>query len=134
MKIMLDTHVALWILFQSDLLTSQALELLLSPDTEVYYSVVSLWEVHIKHSVNPQNMEISVKEFRDMCQEAGFIEIPIEFQHIFAIADLKQKQGAPIHKDPFDHLLLAQAKTEGLFFMTHDRKIQTFDNVDIIPI
>ena len=133
MRILLDTHVALWVLLQASALTKSAREMLYSADS-VYFSVISVWEVCLKHEINPQNMAVPAGRFRQLCLDAGFVELPIESKHVLAVEDLKQKEGSHIHKDPFDRLLLAQAKAEELLFMTHDKKIQTFDTANIIAI
>ena len=132
MKILLDTHIALWSVLQSDKLSEKEKNLLLDEENEIYYSVISIWEVEIKHGINPKNMEVSAEEFRELCTAAGFIEVPLEAQHIFQIDSLKPKDGYPMHKDPFDRVLLAQSISEDLYFMTHDDKIRTFQTDKII--
>ena len=134
MKILLDTHIALWAILKSDAFAPETKEILLSRDNEVFYSVISIWEVSLKHSINPENMEITPAEFRRLCQDSGFKEIPVEYQHILALDSLAQKEGCPVHKDPFDRLLLAQSVAEGMYFMTHDAKITTFVSGNIIPV
>ena len=134
MKILLDTHIALWATLKTDALSTKAKELLLSSDNEIFYSVISIWEVSLKHSINPENMEISASEFRQLCQDSGFIEISLEYHHILGLDRLSQKEGFPAHKDPFDRLLLAQSITEQMGFMTHDAKISTFDTNNVIEV
>ncbi len=134
MKILLDTHIALWAVLKSDALTSETRKMLVSSDNKIYYSVISIWEVSLKHSINPQNMEVSPSEFRQFCQESGFIEIPVEYQHILALDSLEPKEGYSIHKDPFDRLLLAQAIVEEMYFVTHDSKIATFSSENVILV
>lgn len=134
MKILLDTHIALWATLKTDALSAKAKEILLSSDNEIFYSVISIWEVSLKHSINPENMEVTASEFRQLCQDSGFIEIPLEYHHILGLDRLSQKKGCPIHKDPFDRLLLAQSITERMDFITHDAKISTFDSGNIIAV
>ena len=134
MKILLDTHIALWAVVKTDALSQAAKELLLQKGNEVFYSVISLWEVSLKHSVNPINMEITAAEFRRLCQESGLIEIPVEYSHILGLDLLTQKTGVPEHKDPFDRLLLSQAVTEKMYFLTHDSKIASFKTDNVILV
>ena len=134
MKILLDTHIALWAVLKTEALSSETKEILLSKNNEIFYSVISIWEVSLKHSINPENMKITASEFRQLCQDSGFIEIPIEHQHILGLDSLTQKEGYPEHKDPFDRLLLSQAVTEKAKFLTHDSKISTFDTGNIILV
>ena len=75
MKILLDTHIALWAVTKSNALTEKAKTMLLSEGNEIFYSLVSVWEVSLKHSINPSNMEITAAEFRRLCHESGFLEI-----------------------------------------------------------
>ena len=134
MKILIDTHIALWATMYSDRLSASGQRILLSPENEVFFSVISIWEVSLKHSIDPKNMEISSKEFRKLCLEAGFIEMPLEAKHVLGLETLIQKAGYSQHKDPFDRILLAQAQEEGMSFMTHDQKIATFDMDSIILV
>ena len=78
MRILLDTHIALWAVLQTNQLSRETREILLSSDNEIFYSVVSIWEVSLKHSINPDNMTISAGDFRSLCQDSGFIEIPVD--------------------------------------------------------
>ena len=78
------------------------------------------------------NMEITAAEFRQLCQESGFMELPIDYRHILGLDNLFPKEGMPVHKDPFDKLLLSQAIVENAMFMTHDSKINTFDTLNLI--
>ena len=132
MKILLDTHIALWAVLKTEALSSETKDILLSKNNEIFYSVISIWEVSLKHSINPENMEITAAEFRQLCQDSGFIETPVEYQHILGLDSLTQKEGCPEHKDPFDRLLLSQAVTERMKFLTHDSKISTFDTGNIV--
>ena len=134
MRILLDTHIALWAVVKSTLLTPETKTLLLSKDNEIFYSVVSIWEVSLKHAINPENMAITAAEFRSLCQSSGFIEIPVEYQHVLGLDALVQKDGCPAHKDPFDRILLSQSITEKMMFLTHDAKMTTFDSDNIISV
>lgn len=134
MKILIDTHIALWATMYIERLSHAGQNILISPENEVFFSVISIWEVGLKHSIDPKNMEISSAEFRRICLEAGFIEMPLEAKHILGLESLTQKEGYPLHKDPFDRILLAQAQIEGMTFMTHDQKIATFDTKDVILV
>lgn len=115
-------------------LAPEAKDMLLSTDNEIYYSVISIWEVSLKHSINPDNMQITPTEFRQLCLDSGFNEIPVVYHHILGLDSLTQKEGFPSHKDPFDRLLLSQSIVEQMRFLTHDSKIATFnvDNVILV--
>ena len=134
MNILLDTHIAIWALNDDPCLPQKARELILDPENSIYYSTVSTWEILLKHSRDRSNLELSAAEFVEYCEEAGYNPLNLYDRHILAVSFLRQKAGAPVHKDPFDQLLLAQAKTEKLRFLTHDRLIPTYEENFIIPV
>lgn len=134
MKILLDTHVALWAIADTSKLSSEAIHLLESEENEVYYSTASVWEIAIKHKIKPENMPMPEEEFVELCENTGFICLPIEIRHIFRIKTLTHPQNAPKHNDPFDRILLAQAKSENLKFMTHDSRIPYYGEPCIMSV
>lgn len=120
MRILLDTHIALWAIADSKKLPTGLSPLLAARENVVYYSLASVWEVAIKHAIHPEHMPIPEEEFVDLCEKTGFTQLPITASNIFAAKTLNRPEGAPRHNDPFDRLLIAQAKDEGLSFVTHD--------------
>ena len=120
MRILLDTHIALWANFESSKLPEPARELLTQRANVVYYSTASVWEVAIKHALNRSNMPVPEERFVEACNQTGFLELPISDGHIFAVKSLSRPADAPRHNDPFDRLLIAQAKVEGMRLLTHD--------------
>ena len=110
MRILIDTDIALWATLKTDALSPIAKDFLLSSGNEIFYSVISIWEVSLKHSINPENMEITASEFRQLCQDSGFIEIPLEYHHILGLDRLTQKEGCPVHKDPIAASLILTCK------------------------
>ena len=79
-------------------------------------------------------MAISAKEIAKYCELAGFLKVSIKENHIFALADLRRKENALPHKDPFDRMLICQASTENMLFVTHDSLIPDYDEPCIIPV
>ena len=120
MKILLDTHIALWAVADTGKLSGEVIKLLESNDNEVFYSVASVWEIAIKHKIRPEQMPVPEEAFVGLCQKTGFIQLPIKNEHIFLIKTLERPATAPKHNDPFDRILLAQAKYENLKLVTHD--------------
>lgn len=120
MRILLDTHIALWAIADTEKLSDEVCKILKTKDNEVFYSVASVWEIAIKHKIKPENMPISEEEFVALCEKTGFTRLPIEEEHIFIIKTLVRSKDAPKHNDPFDRVLLAQAKYEDLILLTHD--------------
>lgn len=134
LRILLDTHIALWAIADTGKLSNEVIRLLESKDNEVFYSVASVWEVAIKHKVRPEQMPVSEEAFVDLCEKTGFTQLSIETSHIFALKTLGRSANAPKHNDPFDRMLLAQAKCEGLKLMTHDLMIPYYGETCVMSV
>lgn len=123
MNVLLDTHIALWAVQDSPLLTARAREIILSPSSTIYVSAASLWEISIKFSLGRGDMPISGKEALAYFREAGYRILAIEPEHTIEAENLP-----PHHKDPFDRLLVAQALTEPLRLLTHDPLVSRYSD------
>ncbi|HEY1059498.1 MAG TPA: type II toxin-antitoxin system VapC family toxin [Limnobacter sp.] len=121
MNLILDTHIALWAITDHPRLPQQARQLIESSRSQIWVSVASLWEIAIKHSLGRGAMPISAGEANRYFEQAGFYLLPIETEHAVAVADLP-----PIHHDPFDRILVAQALTEPLKLLTHDATVAKY--------
>lgn len=121
MRILLDTHVALWAISDSPKLSAAVRRLILSPDNEIYVSAASIWEIAIKHGLNRSNMPLSGEEAKNYFQEAGYLLLPVTADHAAAIDTLP-----PHHADPFDRMLVAQALLEPLRLLTHDSTLARY--------
>ena len=126
MNVLLDTHVALWAITDSPRLPESARALILSPRNQVWVSVVSLWEIAIKHSLGRGDMPVSAQEALDYFKASGFHVLPIEAEHATAVAGLPD-----LHQDPFDRLLVAQAQTEPMRLITHDPLVARYSDTII---
>jgi PIN domain nuclease of toxin-antitoxin system len=114
MKFLLDTHALLWWLADDSQLGRQARELVEDPGNDVLVSMVSLWEIAVKTRIG--KLEADIKEITDAVQQEGFNFLDIGIAHLLTLA------GLPVHhRDPFDHLLIAQAITEDATFISDDR-------------
>ena len=127
MNILLDTHLAIWLLFDDGNLSNKAKSFVLNPNNTVFYSVVSTWEILLKHRQDPENMLTGVSQFVDACRQSGFLPLNLCDEHVSMCETLSRTEGAPEHKDPFDKLLIAQAKKENFLFLTHDGKLSHYD-------
>ena len=127
MKILLDTHIILWALKEDPQLPPEITALLLDTENKIYYSSVSSWEIAIKHKVHPDKILMNGKHFIECCQKAGYEMLPLKDEHVFALETIKRPEDAPPHKDPFDQILIAQAKAEGFLFVTHDAKLPYYN-------
>ncbi len=134
MKLLLDTHVLLWTIAREDLLPENARSLIGNENNDVFFSLASVWEVAIKYASKPDKIPLSEDDLIKYCIQSGFIMLPIEARHIQAIKSLQRNEDAPPHKDPFDRLLIAQAKTEGMTFITHDKLLPDYEESCIFLI
>ena len=130
MNILLDTHIAIWALLDSPKLTPKARQLITDPDNTIFYSVVSVWEVLLKHSGHPDNMDFSSNVFSESCKDAGFVPLELRDKHVVAVETFPTEVDG--HKDPFDRLLLAQAKAENMSFLTHDSRLSNYQEKCLI--
>ena len=126
MNILLDTQITIWAFTNDKRLSSKAREIMLSPYNILFFSSASVIEVDWKTKSKNNNLEFNTAEYLDICYDAGYIQFPIMGEHIATANHLIWDGEGPEHKDPFDRMLLAQAMTEGMKFMTHDEKIAMF--------
>ena len=136
MKYLADTHILLWALADDPQLPDSVRGILLDETAEIYYSFANVWEVAIKHSMNKGGVLFSAEQFRKLCNVAGFLPLNLRFNHATAVEQLVYDNlNAPRdHKDPFDRLLLAQAKTEKMKFITHDMLIPFYHEDCILSV
>lgn len=134
MNILLDSHLLIWTLNDDPRLSKKARKMILDPNNTVYYSSVSIWEISIKHTAHPDHVEFSGKELSKYCQEAEFLPVEMRDKHIYALESITRADNAPPHHDPFDRMLVAQAKAENMLFLTHDSLIPYYNEKCIIPV
>ena len=134
MNLLLDTHIAIWALNDDNALSAKARELILDPDNTIYYSTVSVGEVLLKHVRRPENIPFDEADFSEGCKEAGFIPLSLSDKHILAVRTLSRPADSREHNDPFDRLLISQAKVENLSFLTHDALIPDYQEKCIISV
>jgi PIN domain nuclease of toxin-antitoxin system len=114
-KVLLDTHVLLWAAGQPSRLPAAARRLLNDPRNEPVFSSASLWEIAIKSGLGRGDFQVDARSLRRELLDNGYLELPITSEHAVAIDCLP-----PIHKDPFDRLLVAQSIVEGFTLLTAD--------------
>lgn len=123
MRLLLDTHIILWILTGDGRLSPRAIEMITDADV-VFVSAASIWEIAIKHGLNragPNRMPYSGSAAIERCQASGFEFLTITPRHAAGAGALPD-----LHGDPFDRLLVAQALTEPLILLTHDRAVAAY--------
>ena len=134
MRYLLDTHIILWALSDDVKLPSAVRTLLRDPSHSFFFSTASAWEVAIKHGRNPSLMLVSGKEFAQKCLEMGLVNLPIENRHVVSLESLRRREDLSPHNDPFDRIMLAQAKAEGFVFVTHDSLIPGYNESCVMAV
>jgi PIN domain nuclease of toxin-antitoxin system len=115
---LLDTHLLLWWLSNSALLPAQARESIGDPKNTIFVSAVSHWEVWLKSSIGKLRVPSS---FAQRLAAEPFADLPLRTEHTAAVALLEWH-----HRDPFDRMLIAQAKSEGLVLLTVDKALGAY--------
>jgi len=115
MNLLLDTHVLLWAVETPKRLDKKTVSLLNSVEHPKWFSVVSLWEIGVKRSLNRPDFTVDARQLRTRLLLRGFSELPLTAEHVLSVERLPS-----LHRDPFDRLLLCQALTEGLTLVTGD--------------
>jgi PIN domain nuclease of toxin-antitoxin system len=121
MKLLLDTHLLLWAAQGIEQLPSDAQMMMSEPENELFFSVASLWEIVIKCGLGREDFKVDPRVLRRSLLDNGYHELPILSEHVVAIGALP-----PIHKDPFDRLLVAQATVEGITLLTADIQVAKY--------
>ena len=114
-----DTHVMLWWADSEDRLTPEARLVMGAGRNELFFSIASVWELNIKMSKKQVELPDSIDV---MLQRARCKLLPIAYEHAEAIKELPH-----LHRDPFDRMLIAQAKVTGMTLLTRDEKIHKYD-------
>ncbi|MBE7561663.1 type II toxin-antitoxin system VapC family toxin [Acidithiobacillus sp. HP-6] len=121
MKLLLDTHLLLWAADNLERVPAGARALMVDLENELFFSVVSLWEVAIKNGLNRPDFQVDARLLRRGLIDNGYVELPISGEHAVAVDTLPL-----IHRDPFDRLLIAQATVEGLVLLTSDVTLERY--------
>lgn len=121
MKLLLDTHLLLWAAGEPTRLSPGARVLIESPDNELFFSAASLWEIAIKRGLGRADFQADPRLLRRGLLDNGYSELPIVSEHVVAIESLP-----PVHKDPFDRILIAQATIEGITLLTADSLVAQY--------
>ncbi|PDT07223.1 type II toxin-antitoxin system VapC family toxin [Rhizobium sp. M1] len=119
MRLLLDTHALLWWLNDDEKLGNHARRLIGDPENDVLVSAVSLWEITVKLRIG--KLDADLEEIVAILPDQGFDRLDISDAHLIALAAL------PLHhRDPFDHLLMAQAVVEGAYLVSDDQNVALY--------
>lgn len=121
MNLLLDTHILLWAAARDDLFSAATRALLTDPANTLWFSVASIWEVAIKRALDRADFRTDPGVLRAGLLSAGYRELAVEGRHVVAVTALP-----PLHADPFDRVLLAQAMVEGMPLLTADARVLAY--------
>lgn len=121
MKLLLDTHVLLRAAGAPERLPRPILDLLHSPEHELLFSAASLWEIVIKRGLGRADFQVEPSLLRRGLLDTGWQEVPVTSAHALAVGRLP-----PLHRDPFDRVLVAQATPEGVLLLTADAAVARY--------
>ena len=121
MNLLLDTHLLLWAASEPQRLAAKTRALLLAPANQLIFSSASLWEISIKNGLERPDFNVDPRRLWRMLLVNGYRELPVTSEHAVAVNDLP-----PLHEDPFDRILIAQARVEGLTLLTADKALAKY--------
>ena len=124
MRLLLDTHVYLWWLDDPDILSRKAIELIENPGNTVFISAAISWEIYVKKSIGKLDVP---DEIMDYMKLENFLPLPVTIEHTQLLLFLEHH-----HYDPFDRILLVQAKYEKLTFLTRDKKNLKYKGIKLV--
>jgi PIN domain nuclease of toxin-antitoxin system len=121
MRLLLDTHLLLWAVDQYERLSARARRLIGDPENEPIFSTASLWEISIKHALRRADFRYDPRVMRRALLGNRYVELPVSGEHAVAVAGLP-----PLHRDPFDRMLVAQSIVEGVTLLTSDPRVAQY--------
>lgn len=121
MMLLLDTHILLWAAYAPDRLSRRARQLLQGSEHALAFSAASIWEVAIKAALDRPDFSVAPGVLRRGLIESGYLELDITSAHAAAVSHLPA-----IHGDPFDRMLVAQARVEGFTLLTADARVADY--------
>jgi len=120
-RLLLDTHILLWSAGQPDKLSTEARTLLLDTSNTLFFSAASIWEIIIKRGLGRADFTVDPLRFRKQLVINGYEEVAVSADHALAVDVLPL-----LHKDPFDRILIAQARSEGMQLLTSDSQMSHY--------
>lgn len=127
MKYLLDTHIIIWALLDSNKLSEDIKKIILNKTNQIFYSSISPWEIEIKHQKD-KRFKINGEDFCFLCDQNNVYNLPIQNKHVYEYKNVISKN----HHDPFDKMLLAQAISEDMILITHDTKFKEYKDKHIL--
>lgn len=121
MRLLLDTHVVIWLLAEPDKLSDAAKQVIQNAE-QLLVSSASIWEMSIKSSIG--KLEVDLDEITTELVNMGVVELPVSWEHSKQVKNLPHH-----HRDPFDRLIVSQAICEPLVLLTHDKILAKYTNL-----
>ncbi|MBU4317141.1 MAG: type II toxin-antitoxin system VapC family toxin [Proteobacteria bacterium] len=121
MKLLLDTHILLWAAGQPEKLSESTRNLISNSENQIFFSAASIWEIIIKLGLGREDFKVDPHRLRKMLVVNGYTELPVCAEHALKVNSMPR-----IHKDPFDRILLAQARVEGMVLLTCDKQVSQY--------
>ena len=120
MRLLLDTHILIWAVAEPVKLSDDVRRALVSGETEILVSAVTAWEIAIKRALG--RIVFPIERFEDVMEQMGFVILPIQARHAIAAGGLPRH-----HDDPFDRMLIAQARVENLVLVSVDAVMSRYE-------
>jgi PIN domain nuclease of toxin-antitoxin system len=121
LNLLLDTHVLLWAAGEPEKLSARGRDLLLDTENLLHFSPANLWEIVIKSGLGRDDFQVDPRRLWRLLLANGYRELTVRSEHGLAVQDLPDH-----HRDPFDRLLLAQARVEGMDLVTADARLALY--------
>lgn len=118
MRYLLDTHLLIWLALGDSKLPQEVADIHEDPESELYISVISVWETAMKQALGRKDFQVDAGLLRADLLNEGYVEILVESRHALEVRNLPK-----LHRDPFDRMLVAQSRVEGLVLLTSDEDI-----------
>lgn len=121
MNLLLDTHLLLWAAGRDRMMSQKATEFIEDLDNTLWFSAASIWEVAIKRGLDRPDFRTDPSVLRAGLLSNGYSELAISSRHTVGVLDLPS-----LHGDPFDRILLAQSRAEGMVLLTADKQVAEY--------
>ena len=128
MRLLLDTHILVWIALAPERIPKEHRKLFQDPKHELAFSVSALWEIAMKEGTK-RSLNLDLRVLRSRLFADGYEEIPITAEHLLAVAKLPR-----LHGDPFDRILIAQAQLEDRTLVTGNEQVLRYPNVRTLAL
>ncbi len=127
MAYLLDTHAFLWFLEGNKSLSKKAKDIIVNPKNKTFVSIASIWEMGIKISLDKLQLDLTLEELKHELIKNEFEILPLDFDHVIELSGLDYH-----HRDPFDRILISQAKSEKLTILSKDKNFRLYKQVKVV--